>query len=209
MLIAGSESSPITMEWALSLLLNHPEAMTKPKNEIDTKLGEHQLMKESDLVKLNYLQNVITETLRLYPVAPQLLPHEASSDCQVGGFDIPEGTMLLVNLWNLHRNGDVWKDPTRFLPERFEGGEGGGEVYNMIPFGTGRQACPGAVLAKRTMGHALGALIQCFEWDRNGHEEINMRKGQGLTMLKDEPLVALCRPRQGMIKVLSKICVGE
>ncbi|TKY67833.1 Isoflavone 2'-hydroxylase [Spatholobus suberectus] len=196
MLIAGSESSATTMEWALSLLLNHPEAMNKTKVEIDTFVVQDHLLNELDITKLKYLQNVITETLRLYPVAPLLIPHESSSDCNVGGFDIPGGTMLLVNLWTLHRDAKWWVDPTRFEPERFEGREGGEVVYNMIPFGIGRRACPGAVLAKRVVGNALGALIQCFDWERIGHEEIDMTEGIGLTLPKLEPLVALCRPRQ-------------
>lgn len=55
-------------------------------------------------------------------------------------------------------------------------GGGGGEVppYNMVPFGIGRRACAGTALAKRVMGHALGALVQSFEWDRIGDEEIDM-----------------------------------
>ncbi|RYR22337.1 hypothetical protein Ahy_B03g067631 [Arachis hypogaea] len=56
----------------------------------------------------------------------------------------------------------------------------------------GRRACPGAVLAKRIIGHTLGALIHCFEFDRVGNEEINMKERLGLTMPKVEPLVVLC-----------------
>nr|QBG49707.1 cytochrome P450 [Pueraria candollei var. mirifica] len=206
MLVAGSETSATTMEWALSLLLNHPEKMNKVRDEIDTYVGQDQKLNELDTTKLKYLQNVITETLRLYPVAPLLIPHKSSKDCNVGGFDIPRGTMLFVNLWTLHRDAKWWVDPTRFEPERFEEREEGGEVfYNMIPFGIGRRACPGAGLAKRVMGHALGTLIQCFEWERIGHKEIDMTEGIGITMPKLETLVALCTPRQGMIKVLSNI----
>ena len=204
MLVAGSETSATTMEWAFSLLLNHPKKMNKVQEEIDTYVGQDQMLNGLDTTKLKYLQNVITETLRLYPVAPLLLPHESSNDCKVCGFDIPRGTMLLVNLWTLHRDANLWVDPAMFVPERFEGEEAD-EVYNMIPFGIGRRACPGAVLAKRVMGHALGTLIQCFEWERIGHQEIDMTEGIGLTMPKLEPLVALCRPRQSMIKVLSNI----
>ncbi|XP_061357359.1 cytochrome P450 81Q32-like [Gastrolobium bilobum] len=205
MLVAGSETSAITMEWSLSLLLNNPDAMKKTRFEIDTYVGQHHLLNELDTAKLKYLQNVITETMRLYPVAPLMIPHESSKDCKVCGFDIPEGTMLFVNLWTLHRDAEWWVEPTRFEPERFERGEGSDVLYNMIPFGIGRRACPGAPLAKRVMGHALGALIQCFEWERIGDQEINMMEGVGLTMPKVEPLVAVCRPRQGMIKVLSNI----
>ncbi|XP_027356206.1 isoflavone 2'-hydroxylase-like [Abrus precatorius] len=205
MLVAGSETSATALEWALSLLLNHPKAMNKTKIEIETCVGQDQLLNEQDATKLKYLQNVITETLRLYPVAPNLIPHESANDCKVGGYDIPRGTMLLVNLWTLHRDAEWWTDPTRFEPERYERGEGGEKVYDMIPFGTGRRACPGAGLAKRVMGHALGALIQCFEWNRIADEEINMAEGTGITLPRVQPLVALCRPRQTMIKVLSDI----
>ena len=204
MLVAGSETSATTLEWAVSILLNNPETMNKLRVDIDTNAGHDQLLNESNAAKLKYLQNVITETLRLYPVVPLLLPHESSADCKVCGFDIPRGTMLLVNLWTLQRDRNLWVDPTRFVPERFEGEEGG-EVYNMLPFGVGRRACPGAVLGKRVVGHALGALIQCFGWEKIGHEEMDITEGIGLTLPKVEPLVAFCRPRQEIINVLSNI----
>ncbi|RDX77553.1 Isoflavone 2'-hydroxylase, partial [Mucuna pruriens] len=203
MLVAGSETSATAMEWTLSLLLNHPEAMNKSRAEIETYVGQDHLLNEQDTAKLKYLQNVIAETLRLYPVAPLMIPHESSNNCNVGGFDIPQGTMLLVNLWSLHRDAKWWVDPTRFVPERFENiREGGDEVlYNMIPFGTGRRACPGSALAKRVMAHALGALIQSFHWDRIGHQEIDMAEGIGITMPKLEPLVALCHPRHNNMRM--------
>ncbi|KAI4316652.1 hypothetical protein L6164_024611 [Bauhinia variegata] len=203
MLVAGSETSATTMEWAMSLLLNHPESLQKARAEIDTNVGQEQLVKESDLPKLNYLENVITETLRLFPVAPLLLPHQSSKDCTVCGFNIPGGTMLFVNLWAMHRDAKVWFDPTRFMPERYEGIEA--EGYKMIPFGAGRRACPGAGLAKRVMVQALGALIQSFEWKKIGHEQVNMMERTGLTTPKVEPLVALCKPRQVMLNILSNL----
>ncbi|GAU42157.1 hypothetical protein TSUD_89560 [Trifolium subterraneum] len=146
------------------------------------------------------------ETLRLYPVVPLLIPQESSNDCNVCGFNIPRGTMLLVNLWTLHRDPNLWINPTWFVPERFEEGElGNDEIYNMLPFGIGRRSCPGSGLAKRFMGHAIGSLIQSFEWERIGDEKIDMTDGIGLTMPKVEPLIALCKPRQVMIKALSNI----
>ncbi|XP_004505637.1 cytochrome P450 81Q32-like [Cicer arietinum] len=207
MLVAGSETSATSMQWTLSLLLNHPKTMIKVRAEIDTCVRHDQLMTESEGSKLKYLSNVIMEALRLYPVAPLMIPHESSNDCKVCGFDIPRGTMLLVNLWTLHRDPNLWEDPTKFVPERFEEGELGNfnDIYNMLPFGIGRRSCPGDVLAKRVMGHAIGSLIQCFEWERIGAEEIDMTEGFGITMPKVEPLVALCKPRQVMIKAMSNI----
>ncbi|VVA12001.1 PREDICTED: cytochrome P450 [Prunus dulcis] len=78
------------------------------------------------------LQNVINETQRLYPPVRLLVPHEASKDCVVGGFDVPRHTMLVINSWAIHRNPEVWEDPTEFRPQRFEGWSGeGSEGYKL------------------------------------------------------------------------------
>ncbi|KAI4316655.1 hypothetical protein L6164_024613 [Bauhinia variegata] len=203
MLVAGSESSSTTVEWAMSLLLNHPESLQKARAELYVNAGHERLLKESDLPKVNYLENVITETLRLFPSTPLMVPHQSYRDCRVCGFNVPGGTMLFVNLWAMHRDAKVWLDPTRFMPKRYEGIEAQG--YKMISFGAGRRACLGAGLAKRVMAQALGALIQSFEWDRIGHKEVHMMEGTGLTTPKVEPLVALCKPRQVMLNVLSNL----
>ncbi|XVF36358.1 hypothetical protein REPUB_Repub19eG0051800 [Reevesia pubescens] len=203
MLSAGTETSSTTIEWAMSLLLNHPESMDKAWTEISAEIGQDKLLDETDLPKLSYLQSIISETLRLFPPTPLLLPHESSEDCIVGGYGVPRGTMLLVNTWTIHRDPKLWMDATRFTPERFEGGEG--EGYKLLPFGVGRRACPGGVLGRKVVGLVLGALIQSFEWNRIGEEEIDMREGTGLTMPKAEPLVALCNPRPDMINILLKL----
>ncbi|GFS44197.1 cytochrome P450, family 81, subfamily D, polypeptide 5 [Actinidia rufa] len=203
LVVAGTETSATTMEWAMALLLNHPEAMSKAVAEIDAHVGQDRLLDEQDLPKLTYLQNIINETLRLFPPVPLLVPHESSDDCTLCGFDIPRGTMLLVNLWTIHRDPELWVDATKFVPERFETGEG--EGYKLIPFGAGRRVCPGVNLGRRVMALALGALIQTFEWERVGKEEIDLTEGIGLSMPKAKPLQALCRPRPATTKLLSKV----
>jgi len=78
MLNAGTDTSSATTEWAMSLLLNHPEVLEKARAEIDNHVGKDRLVDEADLPKLKYLQSIISETLRLFPAAPMLLPHESS-----------------------------------------------------------------------------------------------------------------------------------
>ncbi|KAI8005502.1 Cytochrome P450 81Q32 [Camellia lanceoleosa] len=197
LLIAGTETSSTTMEWTMSLLLNHPDAMTKVKTEIDAHVGQDRLIDEQDLPKLNYLSNVINEALRLYSPVPLLLPHEASEDCTVGGYDVPRGTMLMVNALAIHRDPKIWENPTKFMPERFES-ESAGDGCRLIPFGSGRRGCPGTNLAKRIVGLALGALIQSFEWKTINEEEVDMAESSGLTMPKLKPLEAICKRRPSM-----------
>ncbi|XXG85949.1 hypothetical protein AAC387_Pa11g0943 [Persea americana] len=204
MFTAGTDTTAVTMEWVMSLMLNHPEVLEKARAELDMHVRHGHLLDEAALPKLHYLNNIIHETLRLCPAAPLLAPHESSEDCTVAGFDVPRGTMLLVNAWAIHRDPKVWVDPTRFMPERFEGG-GGKQGAMFVPFGLGRRGCPGATLAMRVIGLVLGTLIQCFEWVRVGEEKVDMTEGGGLTMPKLKPLEAMYRPRESMVKVLSQL----
>ncbi|ESQ53352.1 hypothetical protein EUTSA_v10025129mg [Eutrema salsugineum] len=164
----------------LSLILAGTDTsavMNKARDEIDKKVGFDRLVEESDFTKLPYLQNIVSETLRLYPAGPLLVPHVASEDCNVGGYDMPRGTMLLVNLWAIHRDPQLWDDPEAFNPERFDKE---GEALSLT----------------------LGSLIQCFEWERIGEEEVDMTEAGGVTMPKARPLIAMCRARASVGEIL-------
>jgi isoflavone 2'-hydroxylase len=83
----------------MSSLLNHPDVLKEARAELDSQIGEENLMDEADMPKLHYLQSIISKTLRLYPAAPLLVPHMSSDDCTIGGYDVLRNTMLLVNAW--------------------------------------------------------------------------------------------------------------
>ncbi|CAN1827636.1 Cytochrome P450 81Q32 [Linum perenne] len=200
MLLAGTDTAAATLEWAMCNLLNHPHMINKARYEIERQIGQDQiprLLEESDLPKLHYLQDIISETHRLHPSAPLLLPHNSSRDLTLAGYHIPENTMLIVNAWAIHRDPRVWDDPTSFKPERFESCND--HRNKLILFGMGRRACPGAGLAKRVIGLSLGSLIQCFDWGKCGF--IDMMEGAGVTMPMLIPLQANCRPRPVVSKL--------
>ncbi|KAL2529605.1 Cytochrome [Forsythia ovata] len=139
MLSAGTDTSVASMEWALSLLLNNPEALMKAQNEIDNYVGNSRLIEDSDLIQLPYLHGIINETLRMYPVDPLIPPHESSEECTVGGFRVPKGTMLLVNLWAIQNDPMLWEEPRKFKPERFLNLPGQRDGFVLMPFGYGRR----------------------------------------------------------------------
>ncbi|CAL5355679.1 unnamed protein product [Camellia sinensis] len=182
MFLGGTGTSIVTMERAVSFLLNHPSTFQKARAEIDNQVGHRRLLDDSDLSKLPFLQCVINETLRLYPPAPLLLPHYSSEDCIVGGFEVPRGTTLLENASGLHR------DPK--------------EGFKFVPFGIGRRACPGANMGVRAISLALGSLIQCFEL-----EEVREKKSliiDSKPPLKAEALEVVCIPGKNALELLSQ-----
>lgn len=199
MLFAGSDSSGATIEWAMSNLLNHPEVLKKAADELDIHIGQDHLLNESDLSKLPYLKNIILETLRLYPPAPLLIPHMSSDDVTIEGFNVPRGTLVMVNSWGISRDPRFWSEATRFKPERFEKE---GEEKKFAPFGLGRRACPGEVMAMQSVGLTLGLLIQCFDWKRVSEEEIDMKEQTWFNLTKLAPLKAMCRARPVFNKAL-------
>ncbi|GER34825.1 cytochrome P450 [Striga asiatica] len=200
MLAAGTDTSAVTIEWAMSLLLNHSEVLIRAQAEIDSTIGHSRLVDDSDLPNLPYLHAIINETLRMYPAGPLLVPHEASTDCAVGGYRVPRGTMLLVNVWAIQNDPNLWDEPRAFNPDRFTNNLQGQkrDGFKFMPFGYGRRGCPGENLAMHVVGLALASLIQCLEWERVGPEKVDMNEGRGLTMPKAQPLVAKCRLRREM-----------
>ncbi|KAK8532227.1 hypothetical protein V6N13_131562 [Hibiscus sabdariffa] len=164
MFIAGTEMTSITMEWTMSLVLNHPEALEKVRAEIVSQVG-----------------------------------HE---HCTVGGYDIPKGTLLMAHTRAIHKDPALWVDPTEFKPERFEGSLEEKDGFKFLPFGLRRRACPGAAMSTRLVQLALGAMIQCFEWENVGSGKVDMTPGTGPTLSKATPLEARWLH---LIKLLSQI----
>ncbi|KAL2242117.1 cytochrome P450 81E8-like [Sesamum indicum] len=204
--IAGTETSAVTIEWAMSLLLTHPEELHKLKQEIDNHIGHDHLINDADLAKLPYLRCIINETLRLYPPVPLLLPHYSSEKCTVGGYDVPKGTILMVNAWAMHRDPNIWEEPDKFNPRRFQAMEMEREAWKFVPFGMGRRACPGAAMGLRTISLALGAFVQCFEWEKLlEHEDMDANYNSRIMLQKGKPLEAVCVPRDPAADLLSRI----
>nr|BAA28539.1 cytochrome P450 monooxygenase [Arabidopsis thaliana] len=203
MMLAGTETSAVTLEWAMANLLRNPEVLEKARSEIDEKIGKDRLIDESDIAVLPYLQNVVSETFRLFPVAPFLIPRSPTDDMKIGGYDVPRDTIVMVNAWAIHRDPEIWEEPEKFNPDRYNDGCGSDYyVYKLMPFGNGRRTCPGAGLGQRIVTLALGTLIQCFEWENVKGEEMDMSESTGLGMRKMDPLRAMCRPRPIMSKLL-------
>ncbi|KAL7605382.1 hypothetical protein Lser_V15G18814 [Lactuca serriola] len=199
LLVAGTETTSATLTWALALLLNNPKSLEIAQEEIDEHVGRDRLVKESDLKNLVYLNAIIKESFRLYPAGPLSVPHESIEDCIVGGYNIPKGTRLLVNLWKLQRDPNIWLDPEEFKPERFMTSHKDidvkGNHYELLPFGTGRRMCPGISFSLQALGLTLASLIQQFTIEKPSDELVDMTESMGMTNGKATPLDVLLCPR--------------
>jgi cytochrome P450 len=116
--VAGADSSSTAVEWAMAELLRGPEAMTKVKEELKRVLGNKTQVEESDIGQLPYLQAVVKEVLRLHPPVAMTF-YRAEATVSVLGYQIPEGTTIILNIWAVHRNKDTFVNPDKFEPERF------------------------------------------------------------------------------------------
>lgn len=113
LIVGGTETTSMTIQWAMQLLLAHPEAFHKLRTEIDSKVGNESLLNESNFTELPYLHCVVNETLRLYPPVPLLFAHYSLQDCTVCGYDVPKHTILMVNFWAIHRDPKLWDEPEK------------------------------------------------------------------------------------------------
>ena len=95
--MAGMESISTTLEWAMSELLKHPNALKRLQEEIESVVGQHGIVKESDLATMVYIQCVVKKTLWLYPSLPLALPHASAEAVTVGGYYIPKNTTVMMN----------------------------------------------------------------------------------------------------------------
>lgn len=202
MILTGTGSTAITLTWALSLLLNHPRVLKKAQEELDTNIGTHKWVQESDIKNLQYLHAIIKETLRLYPPAPLTGIREAMEDCFVGGYFVPKGTRLLINIWKLQRDPQVWSNPNEFLPERFVEDDHKdldfkGQNFEYIPFSSGRRSCPGTTFGIQVVSLTLARLLQGFDLSaaEDGGVAVDMSEGLGVALQKLNPLKVMIKPR--------------
>lgn len=118
---AGTETTSTTLEWIMSELMRNPEVMAKAQAEVRQTLDNKSPRDhEGHMNKLHYTKMVIKEGMRLHPAVPLLLPRVCRETCNVGGFEIMEGSRVMVNVWAMARNPEYWHDAGKFRLERFE-----------------------------------------------------------------------------------------
>lgn len=159
MFAAGGETAAITLEWAMAELLRNQRVMNKAQAEVRQVFGGKQRVEETGIHKLDYLKLIVKETLRLHPPGP-LVPRESRERCEIFGYKVPEKAKVIVNVWALGRDPEIWSNPDCFHPERFIGSsiDFKGTNFEFLPFGAGRRMCPVISFASANIELALAHM---------------------------------------------------
>ncbi|KAH9740742.1 cytochrome P450 83B1 [Citrus sinensis] len=190
--IGATDTSKVTIEMAMTHLMKNPEAMKKAQEEVTSVAKDKGFVDEDDIPRLEYINAVIKETMRIQPAA-QFIPKATTERCVIDGYHIPAETMVLVNVWAIGRDPQVWDKPDKFIPERFVGSniDMGGQNFEFIPFGSGRRICPGITIALPSVELALANLLYKFDW-KMPHgmkiDDLDFEATPGLTQHKKKPL---------------------
>nr|AAF34531.1 isoflavone synthase 1 [Trifolium pratense] len=216
---AGTDSTAVATEWALAELINNPKVLEKAREEVYSVVGKDRLVDEVDTQNLPYIRAIVKETFRMHPPLP-VVKRKCTEECEINGYVIPEGALILFNVWQVGRDPKYWDRPSEFRPERFleTGAEGEarpldlrGQHFQLLPFGSGRRMCPGVNLATSGMATLLASLIQCFDLQvlgpqgqilKGGDAKVSMEERAGLTVPRAHSLVCVPLARIGVASKL-------
>lgn len=164
LMLAGHETTANTLSWTWMLLSQYPQVREKLQAELQQVL-QGKLPTVEDLRRLPYTQQVIKESMRLYPPV-SLMGREVAQDTTIGDYEVSQGTAIMISQWVMHRHPKYFDNPEAFQPERwtedFEKQLPRG-VY--IPFGDGPRICIGKGFAQMEAALLLATIAQKFQVD--------------------------------------------
>jgi cytochrome P450 len=191
LLLAGHETTAVTLSWTWYLLAQNPEVEEKLWSELRQVLsgrspGTH------DLSKLLYTERVVKEAMRLYPPIWAIV-RNSSKDCEIGGYRVPAGATVMMSQWVMHRDPRYYDEPNRFNPDRWlDKQTNASPKFTYFPFGGGPRNCIGSSFAMMETVLVLATIAQQYQ----------IRIASGLRV---DPLPTITlRPRHGIKVVLTR-----
>jgi cytochrome P450 len=194
LLLAGHETTAVSLSWIWYLLAQYPEVEKKLWSELHCVL-DGKSPGIQDLSKLPYTERVVKEAMRLYPPAWAVV-RNALKDCEIGGYRVPAGATVAMSQWVMHRDPRYYEQPERFNPDRWLDEQAkSAPKFAYFPFGGGPRTCIGASFAAMEAALVLAAIAQRFQ----------------IRVAQDHPVEPLptitLRPRHGIQVVLTRRAV--
>lgn len=186
-LLAGHETTAVSLSWTWYLLSEHPEVEQKLRQELSLVLGGRTAQLE-DLPRLPYTDKVVKESMRLYPPAWSLA-RSTVKEIELSGYRIPVGSNLVMSQWIVHRDPRFFEQPEQFNPDRWTADAAQRlPKFAYFPFGGGPRLCIGAAFAMMEANLILATMAQRFQLRLvPGHEvaalpSITLRPKNGIRM---------------------------
>ncbi|KAH0973870.1 hypothetical protein GBA52_015769 [Prunus armeniaca] len=205
--MGGTDTTATMVEWVMAELIQHPDDLKKVQEELKEVVGLKNMVEESHIPKLHYLDAVIKETFRLHPALPLLAPRCPSQSTTIGGYYIPKGSVIFTNIWAIHRDPNLWDNPLEFRPKRFlndppsNNFDYKGNKLEYLPFGSGRRMCAGLPLAEKMMIYVLASFLHSFEWRLPTDAKLDLQDKFGIVTKKMTPLIVIPTPRLSKLEL--------
>jgi len=191
MILAGHETTAITLFWSCYLAALYPEQQERLAAEAaGVDLGPEQAMEA--VSALPSIRAHIDEALRLYPPA-FLIVRQAQKADVIMGHTVSPGTVVTISPWVIHRHRARWHNPDGFEPDRFLPGSAPPERYAYMPFGAGARICVGAQFALTEATLVLARILKAFKLALSGTGAVQPRAI--VTTQPDRPVRFVLTPR--------------
>ncbi|XP_032885180.1 cytochrome P450 2U1 [Amblyraja radiata] len=182
--VAGTDTTSNTLLWAILIMASYPGVQEQVYNEIRAVVGESRSPSIKDKHHMPFTEATIMEIQRMTTVVPLAIPHMASETVDFKGYTIPKGSIVIANLWSVHRDVSMWEKPDEFNPSRFLDADGNVVKHEaFMPFGIGKRICMGEQMAKMELFLIFSSLLQSFSFKLPEAEDApNMTGRFGLTL---------------------------
>lgn len=157
LVVAGHETTAVSLTWTVYLLLSNPDALARARAELRKVVGD-RAVSALEVPQLEYLDACIKESMRLQPVLPLVARVVRGRPYRLGPYELPEGTAINPCIYLTHRRPDLWVEPRRFRPERFLDAKP--PPHHFFPFGGGLRRCIGMSFAQFEMKLVLAQLLR-------------------------------------------------
>ncbi|CAH9080169.1 unnamed protein product [Cuscuta epithymum] len=200
MFTAGTETSSMTIIWAMVEMLRAPAVLAEAQAEVRRAFIKKKEFDLKDVEELKYMKLVVKETLRLHPPSPLSIPRECIKETEINGYTIPVKTWIMVNVLSISTDPAYWENAESFVPERFENSSVDflGNNFEFLPFGSGRRICPGLSFGLANVYLPLAKLLYHFDWKLPRGPEycrsVDLAESSGITAGKKDDLYLVATP---------------
>lgn len=196
MFIAGSQTTSITLDLALMMMIVRPDIQERVHKDIDAILGDAELATLNDKSQLSYIEAVLMEVARFFHIVPISGPRRALKQTKLGGYTIPKNTTILIGLRTVQMDREYWTDPEVFRPERFL--DENNKITNLerfVAFGQGRRRCLGENLARACLFTFFVGILQKFRLEKSPDSKNPTLKTLPGIVLTPQPYKVLFKKR--------------